>query len=266
MKSVLIIGTGGTISMKIGVAGTLVPSDSLDELLSVYPELKKLANLEFYKLMNIDSSNMQPQNWIKIAEHIHENYNAYDGFIVTHGTDTMAYTASALSFALQNNYKPIVVTGAMKAPQEKGSDAKKNLFNSVMVASSDMADVCICFDDKLYRGNRAKKVKNEASKITNETMSTYSSVNYPLLGEIRAGKLILNEKYPTETNQLTLETNIDTAVASLKLFPGFNPKLLDAISKNFHGVVIEAFGPGNAPFLESGLLEEIEKTIKKDVE
>lgn len=156
--------------MRQDAGGALVPSDSLDELLSAFPELTRLADLHFEKLMNLDSSNVHPKHWIAIAQKIYENYDKYDGFIVTHGTDTMTYTASALSFALRNLSKPVVLTGAMKAPQEEGSDAEDNLFNSIKVASSGLNEVSICFDNQVYRGNRAKKIRNEASRITNEDL------------------------------------------------------------------------------------------------
>lgn len=239
----------------------------MDELLSTFPELSRLAYLAFYKLSNIDSSNVQPKHWIKIAEKIYENYEKYDGFIVTHGTDTMTYTASALSFALRALNKPVVLTGAMKAPREEGSDAKDNLFNSIKVASSNLNEVCICFDNQVYRGNRAKKVRNEATKITNEDLKTYASINFPLLGKIRKGKLVLNEnvKKPSNNGTLALHTDIASAVLSVKLFPGFNSKVLGTLSKDIHGVVIEAFGPGNAPFIESDILDTLKKLVSSGV-
>jgi L-asparaginase len=266
MKNILMIATGGTISMKKNTCNELSPSNTLDDLLSVFPKKGKVSNANFHKLMNIDSSNILPEHWIKIAQSIYDNYEKYNGFIITHGTDTMTYTASALSFALRNLSKPIVLTGAIKAPQEEGSDAKENIINSIEFASSDLSDVCICFDGKLYRGNRAKKVKNEASKITNEFMSTFSSINYPLLGEINGGKYVLKEHYDQAPKQkITLHTKIDTSVASLKLFPGFNPKMLENLSRNLNGVLIEAFGPGNAPFIESGLLRELKNLVDENI-
>jgi L-asparaginase len=185
----------------------------------------------------------------------------------------MQYTASALSFMLQNLQKPVVLTGSVKAIGE-GSDAKQNFIDSVIVACSNIHDVCIVFHGKIIKGCKARKVTNEATKITNEHLDVYSSINYHLIGEMY-GKLednhnrrvILEKNYkPINLKQkLLARTKIfNDGVLLIKIYPGFKAELLEKAAK-FNCVILEAFGPGNIPFMENSLVEKIEMLTKKNI-
>ena len=242
-KRTLLIYTGGTIGMvKDKLKKTLVPFN-FDELLKAIPELKSedvdLDNISINK--PIDSSNMNPIVWTEIAILIKENYKKYDGFVILHGSDTMAYTASALSFMLEGLNKAVILTGSQIPIGARRSDAKENLITAVEIANSGkVSEVCIFFEDQLYRGNRTVKVNTEH-------FEAFESPNYPILAE--AG---VNIKYKSsiakpENKNLIVHQNISNDVAILKLFPGITMKTIKAIINSAKGIVIESFGAGNAP-------------------
>lgn len=251
-KAVLLIFTGGTISMSEDPAtGALRPID-FEKVQEYLPELKqtgiRVKSIPFLPL--IDSSDVQPENWERIAHVIQENYDDYDGFVVLHGTDTMAYTASALSFMLENLSKPVIFTGAQLPIGMMRSDARENLLTAVEIATSwengyaIVPEVCIFFEDTLFRGNRTTK-KNA------EHFSAFNSYNYPPLA--KAGVHIKYFRnyihYPSPGTKLVLRTKVDRNVAILKLFPGITEQTVQAILniKGLKAVVLESFGAGNAP-------------------
>jgi L-asparaginase len=242
-KKILLIYTGGTIGMmKDKVKNTLVPFN-FDKLLKAIPELKSgdvdLDNISIKT--PIDSSNMHPKIWVEIAKLIKRNYTKYNGFVVLHGSDTMAYTASALSFMLENLNKAVILTGSQIPIGVRRSDAKANLITAVEIARSEKVyEVCIYFEDQLYKGNRTVK-------INTENFEAFESPNYPILAE--AGVSI---KYNTalrkkQEKKLIVHQNISTDVAILKLFPGITITTIQAIIDSARGIVIESFGSGNAP-------------------
>jgi len=242
-KRTLLIYTGGTIGMvKDKLKKTLVPFN-FDELLKAIPELKNedvdLDNISITK--PIDSSNMNPSVWIEIAILIKKNYEKYDGFVILHGSDTMAYTASALSFMLEGLNKAVILTGSQIPIGVRRSDAKENLITAVEIANSGkVSEVCIFFEDQLYKGNRTVKVNTEH-------FEAFESPNYPILAE--AG---VNIKYKSsiakpENKNLIVHQNISNDVAILKLFPGITVNTIKAIINSAKGIVIESFGAGNAP-------------------
>ena len=242
-KKILLIYTGGTIGMmKDKVKNTLVPIN-FDKLLKAIPELKSdevdLDNISIQK--PIDSSNMNPEIWIEIANLIKKNYTEYHGFVVLHGSDTMAYTASALSFMLENLNKAVIFTGSQIPIGVRRSDAKANLITAVEIArSGKVHEVCIYFEDQLYKGNRTVKVNTEH-------FEAFESPNCPILAE--AG---VNIKYKTalrkkQKKKLIVQQNISNDVAILKLFPGITIATIQAIIDSAKGIVIESFGSGNAP-------------------
>jgi len=250
-SAVLLIFTGGTVSMSESPAtGALRPIDFC-RLLEYLPELKqtgvRIKTIHFEKL--IDSSDVQPDVWERIALIIKDNYNEFDGFVVLHGTDTMAYTASALSFMLGNLSKPVIFTGSQLPINMLRSDAKENLLTAIEIAStkeygkSVVPEVCIFFEDSLFRGNRTTK-KNT------EQFSAFNSYNYPLLA--RAGVHIKyfrsNIHYPEPDKPLFVHTKLDRNVAILKLFPGITQTTIHAILNipELKAVVLETFGAGNA--------------------
>ncbi len=269
-KSVLIIVTGGTISMvQDPKTGALRPANV--EVFKRY-----LAELDTEEIsVNIvafdplvDSSDVNPTNWTEMATLIYEHYNEYDGFVVLHGTDTMAYSASALSFMLENLSKPVIFTGSQIPMGVLRTDAKGNLLTAIEIAAAQdeegyavVPEVCICFEDKLFRGNRTTK-KNA------EHFGAFNSYNYPALA--RAGVHIRYEPhlihYGDLSKPLRLRTKIDQNVAILKLFPGISEQTVKAILNipNLRAVVLETYGAGNAPtvaWLREALHEAVERGI-----
>ena len=241
-KKILMIYSGGTIGMiKDPVKNTLVPFN-FDKLLEAIPELRsEQINLSTISTKKpIDSSNMNTSNWVEIAKLISDNYATYDSFVVLHGTDTMAYTASALSFMLENLNKAVILTGSQIPIGERRTDAKENLITSVEIAGSGkINEVCIYFEDQLYRGNRTVKVNAEH-------FEAFRSPNFPVL--VEAG---VNIKYENFLNKVSgvfkTHINISDDVAILKLFPGITSATIQAVFDSAKGIVIESFGTGNAP-------------------
>jgi len=251
-SAVLLIFTGGTISMSEDpTTGALRPID-FDRLQEYMPELKqtgiRIKSVPFLPL--IDSSDVYPPVWERIALLIQENFDEYDGFVVLHGTDTMAYTASALSFMLENLSKPVIFTGAQLPIGMMRSDAKENLLTAIEIATAKengqaiVPEVCIFFEDNLFRGNRTTK-KNA------EHFSAFNSYNYPPLA--KAGVHIKFFRsyihYPSPGTALRVRTKIDQNIAILKLFPGITEHTVNAILNipDLKAVVLESFGAGNAP-------------------
>ena len=279
MKKILVIGTGGTVA-SVKTKGGLRPAYTTAELISFFPEVRQIADIEGKVLFNLDSTNMQPHHWSEIAKEIGRQYDNYDGFVITHGTDTMQYTASALSFMLHNLGKPVVLTGSVK-PIGKGSDARQNFLEAVVVATSGVRDVCVVFHGKIIKGCKARKITNEATKMTNENLGVYSSINYrelnlidhltgEIIGELRRNgitKIVYEKgyKFPKTKGKFTvLPKVVDADVAVVKLHPGLRPETFDKLS-GFKCIIIEAYGPGNIPFMENSLLGKIKLLTKKGI-
>jgi L-asparaginase len=269
MPSVLLVYTGGTIGMiKDHKTGSLKPVN-FNQILEHIPELTKfgyrIESVEFNP--PVDSSDVDYKTWIRIAKTIKENYNNFDGFVILHGTDTMAFSASALSFMLENLRKPIIFTGSQLPIGTLRTDGKENLISSVEIAAdkiNNMAvvpEVCIYFENKLFRGNRT-------TKHNAEYFNAFRSNNYPLLAE--AGINIHYNfgaiHYGVKEEKLVIHTKFDTNVAILKIFPGLSKSVVESIlnTKGLRGVVLETFGAGNAPTLP-WFISEIKKAIKKGV-
>lgn len=243
---VMIIYTGGTFGMSYNDKGVLVPFD-FSLILEQLPTLRNLyldlTVISFDK--PIDSSNIDPSHWVTIAEIIHQNYNDHDGFVVLHGTDTMAFTASALSFMLQGLKKPVILTGAQLPIAEPRSDARENLITSLEIASHlNVPEVCIYFDYQLLRGNRSKKVESEH-------FDAFESGNYPPLATAGV-KIDYNTSAihsPSASDTLQLFKKFETSVSILKLFPGIQPAVVQSIldTPGLKALIIETFGSGNGP-------------------
>lgn len=247
---VLIIYTGGTFGMIHDAAGTLLPFDFsliLDHLPTLRNLFLEITVIEFEH--PIDSSNIVPAHWLAIGQIIQEHYAQQDGFVVLHGTDTMAYTASALSYMLQHLSKPVVFTGAQLPISEPRSDARENLITALEIASARedgqalIPEVCIYFDSELLRGNRAKKAESMH-------FDAFRSENYPALAN--AGVKIDYNKAVVRTagsGKLSLLARFDDHVTILKLFPGISPSGVDAIlqTPGLKALILETFGSGNAP-------------------
>jgi len=182
-KNILLIATGGTIASKKSDNG-LKPQISPDELMQYIPQVKNICDFHAVQLLNLDSSNMEPKHWKMMVHTIRENYEKYDGFVIAHGTDTMAYTAAALSYMIQNSKKPIVITGAQKPIDLEITDAKSNLLDSFLYASDDKSQgVQIVFDGKVIAGTRAKKVRSKS-------YNAFSSIDFPCLAMIQDGNIM----------------------------------------------------------------------------
>jgi len=250
--SLLIIYTGGTIGMVHDPqTGSLMPID-FRHISDHVPELRKsgydLNSVSFDPVK--DSSNIDPGVWVKIAEIIEENYNDFDGFVVLHGTDTMAYTASALSFMLENLSKPVILTGSQLPIGLLRTDGRENLITAIEIAAAKenglptVPEVCIYFDNKLTRGNRT-------TKMSAEHFDAFYSPNYHLLAEVGLHLKYFNNliSYPAKDQKLITHKQFDTNVAILKLYPGINRKFLQSVTKTegLRGLIIETFGSGNAP-------------------
>ena len=269
ISSILIIYTGGTIGMvQRPETGSLTPV-KFDQILEEVPELAKFQYHIKTRVLSpvVDSSNMTPGIWVKIAKIIQKEYNKFDGFVVLHGTDTMAYTASALSYMFENLDKPIILTGSQLPVGMIRTDGKENIITSVEIAAakqngkSIVPEVCIYFDFKLYRGNRT--VKRDA-----ELFSAFRSVNYPELAVAGVDIKYSHEYIYHSENKgiLKVSTKFDNNVVILKMFPGINQKVFNAILclPGLKGVVLETFGSGNVP-TSRWLINCIKSAIKRGV-
>ncbi len=265
---ILIIYTGGTFGMSYNHEGMLTPF-SFEYILDQLPTLKNLAlAITAVSFENpIDSSNINPEHWQLISSVIFDQYDNHDGFVVLHGTDTMAYTASALSFMLEGLNKPVIFTGAQLPISEPRSDARENLITALDIASAQAKDspivpeVCIYFDYELLRGNRSKKVESMQ-------FDAFDSGNYPPLA--KAGvKIDYNFSLIRSSNRaaaLNLRATFETNVAILKLFPGIHKNVVSAIlgTPGLKAVILETYGSGNAPTLDwliEGLADAISRGI-----
>lgn len=252
IKTILLIGTGGTIASSSGPKG-LAPIYSIDRLLELIPEVSTMCNIHSLQICNIDSTNIQPGNWIEIVTAIRENYLLYDGFVITHGTDTMAYTAAILSYMIQNSRKPIVITGSQKPIYAKNTDAKRNVINSIRFACENIGGVYITFDGKVINGCRAVKIRTKSN-------NAYESINLPVVAKIKRGIVQFNPLYPFSTveKELKFFTVLENDVFLLKLTPGLNSNVFNFVKTKCKGVVIESYGNGGIPFTgETNILTEV---------
>jgi L-asparaginase len=266
---ILLIYTGGTIGMVKDFETGALKSFDFNELLSKIPELHLLdCQIETHSFdIPIDSSNMNISNWQKMAKIIEKNYSNFDGFVVLHGSDTMSYSASALSFMLENLSKPVIFTGSQLPIGDLRTDAKENLITAIQVASLQidkqpaLQEVCLYFEYKLYRGNRT-------TKISAEHFNAFASPNFPELAEsgvhLKVNKDLILKAKPTQ--KLKVHTNFDDNVAILKIFPGINKNVLATFFAipNLKGIVLETYGSGNAP-TEEWFVQILEKAINNNI-
>ena len=262
---ILLIYTGGTIGMMKDFETGALKAFNFSKLISKIPELKQLdcdiETISFEK--PLDSSNMTSIHWISIANSIQNNYDSIDGFVVLHGSDTMSYTASALSFMLENLSKPVIITGSQLPIGDLRTDAKENLITAIQIASlqsknkSVISEVGLYFEYKLYRGNRT-------TKINAEHFNAFASPNYPELAESGV-HLKINTPFllPKSNKKFKINTELDNNVAVIKLFPGINESVLSAILNipNLKGIVLETYGSGNAP-TDDWFISLLKKAIK----
>lgn len=267
--NILLIYTGGTIGMiKHADTGALTAFD-FGSLLKNIPELKlldcQIQTVSFEK--PIDSSDMHPEYWVQIAEIIERRYEAFDGFVVLHGSDTMSYTASALSFMLENLAKPVILTGSQLPIGDLRTDAKENLITSIQMASLRhhgkpvIKEVGLYFEYKLYRGNRT-------TKINAEHFEAFESLNYPDLAESGV-HLKVSKEYlfkPNVRKKFTVHKKLENNIALIKMFPGISQLVLECIFSSPHikGMILETYGAGNTT-TEDWFIDLIQQTIKKGI-
>ena len=270
--SILIIYTGGTIGMKTDAAtGALVPFD-FSGIYEEFPSLKRL-NVDIdVETMNpvIDSSNVSPDNWVTLARLIRDNYARYDGFVVLHGTDTMSYTASALSFMLENLPKPVVFTGSQIPIGVLRTDGRENLITAIEIAGASQGsrpvvpEVSLYFQNRLFRANRT-------SKRSAEALNAFRSYNYPPLAEAGVNitynyAAILHPDPADSSPELRIATSLNDGVVIVKLFPGIDARILQGILsvEGIRAVVLETYGAGNAPTSE-WFIRLIEQAIARGI-
>lgn len=240
MKDILLIATGGTIASKKSENG-LKPQIKPDELLTYIPQVKKVCRVHVKQLLNLDSSNIEPVHWKMMVECIRENYEQYDGFVIAHGTDTMAYTAAALSYMIQNSQKPIVITGSQKPINMDITDARTNLLDSfVYAADAKSQGVQIVFDGKVIAGTRAKKVRSKS-------YNAFSSIDFPSLAVIQDMNIMRYIPMIQYEDKVRFYTRMNDSIFLLKLIPGIRPEILPFIFEHYDAIVIESFGVGGIP-------------------
>ena len=238
MKKILMIGTGGTIASDITPDG-LAPELNTEQLLSAVPRIAQICKVDCVQLYALDSTNLRPEHWLGIARTIRENYGKYDGFVISHGTDTMAYTAAALSYLIQDSPKPIVLTGAQKPIWFEGTDSKRNLTDAFLYACRGGGGVQIVFNGKVILGTRARKTYSKS-------FQAFSSVNHPDLAVILDENLLQYLTCPVGNAPVLFDT-LDTSVGLLKLIPGTSREVLSFLVEHCDGLVIESFGVGGLP-------------------
>ncbi len=266
---ILIIYTGGTIGMMADPETRALMPVNFTQLWDYLPELKALSiNIEAISFTEpIDSANIKPKDWIKLVNIIEKNYWEFDGFVILHGTDTMAYTGSALSFMLQNLHKPVILTGSQLPVGMLRTDGKENLITAIEIAAARknnkpiVPEVAIFFENKLYRANRT--IKYNASYF-----DAFISPNYPPLAEagIEISFFEKNINYSGENKITYFHKNIETNIGLLKIFPGINEQFVKSIieNPNLKGLILETFGAGNTT-TEEWFLNTLKKAIDRGV-
>ena len=257
MKHILLITTGGTIASAESENG-LVPALASEQLLSHVPEVRNICKVSTVQLYNLDSTNMRPEYWLEVSRYISKVYDEYDGFVITHGTDTMAYASAMLHYLILNSRKPIVLTGAQIPIEKRDTDARENLTDAFLFASDDSAcGVHIVFGDKIIAATRARKTRTKS-------FNAFSSIDYPEIGFIRGSvKYYIRENIVGEP---IFCDEIDTSVIVVKLIPGMSADIFDFIADRYHAVIIESFGVGGLPYYDNDeFVEKIEKLIAKGV-
>ena len=248
---ILMVATGGTIASAEEGQG-LAPSLTGEQLAGYVPQAADLADIDIVQPMNIDSTNMRPADWLRIADTITSRYDDYDGFVVLHGTDTMAYTAAALSYLVQASPKPIVLTGSQQPMSSPFTDARLNLYQSVLYACDpESRDVSVVFGGKVIAGTRARKQRTMS-------FNAFSSVNYPEVALIRNDRIIRtapasgpmpNTRRADSTAAATPATyrSLDERVIVLKLTPDVNPSIFALLERDYDAIILETFGVGGIP-------------------
>lgn len=248
MKHILLLATGGTIASRPTAAGGLAPMITSDELLACVPELAGVCDIDAVQLFNLDSTSVGPEQWTRIAAEVRRRYDDYDGFVITHGTDTMAYTAAALSYMIQQSPKPVVLTGSQKSIYNRDTDARNNLHRAVLYACHESAwGVQLVFDGKVILGTRARKTRTKS-------FNAFSSIDYPNTAEFRDLRLIPFLPRPREYGPVRFYEKLDPAVFVLRLIPGMRADIIPLLAGHCKALILESFGVGGLPGGDDGEL------------
>ena len=242
MKRVLVIATGGTIASAEEGSG-LAPALTGEQLVTFVPEVAQICHVEVSQVMNVDSTNMRPEGWLAIAGEVRRSYDDFDGFVVLHGTDTLAYTAAGLSYLVQGSPKPVVLTGSQLPMGDPDTDGKRNLFDAVRVACDDAAaGVMVAFGGKVISGTAARKVRTRS-------FEAFDSLNVPDLGCVRDGRVEWADGAEADdvTSGVRFYDALNPRVAVLKITPGMDALVVDALRPACDALVVEAFGLGGIP-------------------
>jgi len=255
MKHILLIATGGTIASRPTDTG-LAPMITSEEILEFVPEVAEICRVSAIQIANIDSTNMKSAHWLLMVRTIRDAYDQYDGFVISHGTDTMAYTAAALSYLIQHAGKPIVLTGSQKSIFLRDTDARTNLINAFRYAADDRAHgVRLVFDGMVIDGTRARKMRTKS-------FNAFSSMDYPELGVIREGQYLQYIPEPLPTQPPVFTTELDDRVFVLKLIPGMDASVFAWLREHYDALVIESFGVGGVPCEgDEGFISAIEDWV-----
>jgi L-asparaginase len=254
MKKILLIATGGTIASKWTAEG-LSPQLSADEMLAYVPEINERCAVDTLQLYNLDSTSISPAHWCGMAGCVEERYTGYDGFVVAHGTDTMAYTAAALSYLLQQSPKPVAVTGAQKPIGLRETDATGNLRDAFYYAADDGAcGVHLVFDGRVILGTRARKTRTKS-------YNSFSSIDFPEVARIRDGRVVYFVSEKTEGMQPEFYRRMEPGVFVLKLIPGMRADIITALKPHYRALIIESFGVGGIPGT-AGFAEAVEDWVR----
>ena len=256
MKNILMLGTGGTIASEETGAG-LAPALTPEKLIRRVPEISRYGRVDCRQLFSIDSTNITPAHWLLIARTIREEYDRYDGFVILHGTDTMAYTAAALSYLIQGSPKPIVLTGAQKPIVFENTDSRVNLADAFRCAASDLRGVMIVFNGRVILGTRARKTRSTSYQA-------FSSINYPLLGVVQDGSLMEYIR-PAALERPMFYDSMNERVGLMKMIPGTDCGLLSYLLAHNDGVIIESYGVGGLPsYQSSGFFDVIRRAVQEE--
>lgn len=241
-SKIALLYVGGSIGMKMNhKTGRIEPIESLTEIHRFLPELQREVALRFVTLGNMGSSDVTPDHWVEIARTIEAMYDDYDGFVVVHGSNTMSYTACALSFALQSLSKPVVLTGALLPINDIGSDGRTNLVYAIRAAVLDLAEVCVVLGPRVLRGSRAKKVDQSIDR-------TFDSPKFPPLAEFNLNVKLNPLRFVRRKRTLECRPSFDPNVVLVTLHPGLRDEYFEAVlASNPHGILLRTYGPGMLP-------------------
>lgn len=260
MKKILMIATGGTIACMPSENG-LVPGISGNDIISLVPELKNICTIDTLELLNIDSSNISPKHYVLMIEAVEKNYDLYDGFVITHGTDTMAYSSSMLACAISSLNKPVVFTGSQLPLKAAGSDAYKNIKDAFLAASDNVYGVFLAFNGDIHYGDSVKKVYSE-------NFTGFLSINNEVAGKSDNNKIVWNKIFEKHNEKPVFNKNVSEKVFVLKMIPSLKPDIIDMlINMGYKGIIIEGYGAGGVPTedCENNFIPALKKAIENNV-